>query len=311
MRPATSVARPATLAALTALVPLAACARAAGAQRAEAPAAAAPSCLDSLPESRLTRVAVFAAAELPDAVHPAVVAAADLLAQTVAERVHAMLGASPGQLPAAEPRLTWRDLDRELRVTAYRDGRLAWRVERDTGAAAPRSAAALLARALDTLRAAGDAPFFWPEGWARDSVAFRIALRQPMVTEDGTVVPLRLRQGQGTPAFTALVPSMVPVLPPERPPRLHYPEGARDASAIDSVLMQFFVDPDGRVDPATVRDVWPAGRPRLTGEPGRYYDQFVAAIRAMLREARFRPARVGGCPVRQLVRQPFDFQLRR
>lgn len=285
---------------------------AAAAQRVERPPAAAPSCLDSIPARALTRVGVVAAAELGDSTHPTLVAAADLLTQSVAERARTMLGAAPGQLPAAEPAMTWRDVGGALLVTAYRDGRMTWRVAADTGAAersaAERSAAALLGRALAALREAGDAPFFLPDDARGDSVAFRITVQSPFVAEGGAVVPLRLRAP--APIATALVPGMSPVTL-VRQPRLAYPSGALDGAAIGTVILQFFVDESGRADLATVRDLWPASRPRLTGELKAHYDAFVASARRGLAEGRWQPARIGGCPVRQLVHQPFQFELRR
>jgi hypothetical protein len=74
--------------------------------------------------------------------------------------------------------------------------------------------------------------------------------------------------------------------------------------------MQFVVDSSGRVDPATLRDLWPADRPRLTGELGGHYRAFLSAVRDGLADARYVPARVGGCATRQLVQQPFEFRFR-
>jgi hypothetical protein len=61
----------------------------------------------------------------------------------------------------------------------------------------------------------------------------------------------------------------------------------------------------------TVRDLWPADRPRLTGELGRHYRGFLAAATRAMKDARFEPARLGGCPVPQLVAVPFAFKLNR
>ena len=93
-------------------------------------------------------------------------------------------------------------------------------------------------------------------------------------------------------------------------PHIRYPDSPKSVSASAVVIMQFIVDTTGRVDPSSISDIWPADRPRLTGELGEYYRDFVIAVRAGLSSARYVPARVGGCPLRKMVTQPFHFGMR-
>lgn len=78
-----------------------------------------------------------------------------------------------------------------------------------------------------------------------------------------------------------------------------YPETLRGAGTEGTVVAEFVVDTAGRVEPATVTIV------------ERAHPLFEQAVRQALRGMRFRPAEAGGRTVRQLVRQPFVFALRR
>lgn len=88
-------------------------------------------------------------------------------------------------------------------------------------------------------------------------------------------------------------------------PSPHYP--VRDTMRLDlgapgtpeKVTAQYVVDATGRVDMKTLRF------------PSDYVQHaFREEIRRVLPSWRFTPARVGGCPVRQLVQQPFVFRTR-
>jgi protein TonB len=76
-----------------------------------------------------------------------------------------------------------------------------------------------------------------------------------------------------------------------------YPERAIRQNLSGFVTARFIVDARGRVESdVTVLE-------STSGE-------FSSAVRSYLRKARYRPARVGGRPVRQLVEQRFVFELR-
>ena len=77
-----------------------------------------------------------------------------------------------------------------------------------------------------------------------------------------------------------------------------YPERAIRLALSGAVNARFIVGADGRVEHEIV--ILESSSP-----------DFTAAVRAFLRRARYRPARVGGLAVRQLVEQRFVFELRR
>lgn len=77
-----------------------------------------------------------------------------------------------------------------------------------------------------------------------------------------------------------------------------YPERAISLGLSGMVRARFIVDSRGRVESDVVIL-------ESTSE------EFTSAVRSYLRRARYRPARVGGSPVRQLVEQRFVFELRR
>lgn len=110
------------------------------------------------------------------------------------------------------------------------------------------------------------------------------------------------------PVFTLMVP-------PETPAELiggglpQYPPLPRMAGAIAIVTTEFFVDSAGRAMPSTFKEIWGPKDKRPTGKLLEYYDAFVSSIKRWLPSATFAPARVGGCPVPQLVSQPFTFTI--
>ena len=78
--------------------------------------------------------------------------------------------------------------------------------------------------------------------------------------------------------------------------RLRYPEGLRRAGVSGSVLLQYVVQSNGRMDAGSVRV-------RSSTHPG-----FVVAAMEALRRARFSPARRKGQPVAVLVQQTIRFR---
>ena len=99
-------------------------------------------------------------------------------------------------------------------------------------------------------------------------------------------------------AYDVLVATQ-PVSPDPGTPAPKYPEVARRAGAGDEVEMSFIVATDGRVEPSSLRVE------RAT------YREFVESVtRFLITTARYRPALVGACPVRQLVKQRFAYEVR-
>jgi TonB family protein len=85
----------------------------------------------------------------------------------------------------------------------------------------------------------------------------------------------------------------------EEPP-IVFPRGAPEqAGAGDDLTVQFIVGLDGRVEPESIR---------FTGDHDR---DFALAERNVLLGTRYQPARVGSCPVRQLVEFSIGVDLQR
>jgi hypothetical protein len=248
-------------------------------------------------------VVVYAEAVEVDSTDRAILPAADAFTLAIAERARTLLGARGDTLPRGEPAITWRRLPTTLIVTAHRDGRITWR----TPVAIPDTATEpLLARAASVAIADGE-KLFWPERYPADSATFRVRLRWPSVNRDGKVERLRVRAA--TPLFTLAVPWEEGVRT-IRQPAVAYPEELIRAGVTGYVILEFIVDTAGRAVPRTIRDVWPASQPPLRADLRGYYTSFVAAARRSVERARFEPARVGGCPVFQLVELPFEFKFR-
>jgi len=90
----------------------------------------------------------------------------------------------------------------------------------------------------------------------------------------------------------------------DRPVVLHagvvtpfYPAPLRSAGIAGGVLVEFVVDTLGRVEPGSLRVLESS------------HDLFSASVREVIPRWRFLPAEAGGRKVRQLVRQPFRFDL--
>lgn len=74
-----------------------------------------------------------------------------------------------------------------------------------------------------------------------------------------------------------------------------YPATLRDAGVAGRAVLQFIVNTDGRVDPASIRVV------------SATHEQFGDASRRAVERFRFRPARIDGTPVRVLISLPIDW----
>jgi hypothetical protein len=88
-----------------------------------------------------------------------------------------------------------------------------------------------------------------------------------------------------------------PVLPVKNQRGPRYPDDLRQSHISGCALVQFVVDENGMADTTTLRAL-------------RFSQiEFVHAVRDWLRTARFVPAELGGRKVRQLVHQPFNFDI--
>lgn len=265
------------------------------------------SCLYRIPSKAFKRVPVLLEATA-DSLSSPVLGAADFFAQSVAFRLREMAGGTDAGLAEADSMVWWPSLRGEVRVTVHRSGPLTWRVpEWSAGADTLRnSALALLLNAVSQVVAGGE-NVAMPEGLSGDSVVFGLALVNPTVTGEGKILPLRVRQA--TPVFTIAMPREEPVAI-LRHPDVSYPELSRTLRTIGNVQLSFAVDRYGRLDMSTVKEVWPASVPRQTGSLLHSYEAFLAAVKRALPSAKFAPASIGGCPVKQTVSQSFEFLLR-
>ena len=256
-----------------------------------------------IPDSEMTRVAVYAWVNLPDSTLPHLRDGAENLLQDVVSHVPPLLGAKPGVLPQGEPTVRWFDLDVPLEVTARRDGHLTWQADYRGDTAA----AGLLGRALAAAVADGDS-LLLDSTMIRDSVRFRFALAWPQVGPKG-VQAMHLDH-TAIPVFSVAMPPMQRIAPKPYNPAPRYPFDARERGYTAIVMMDFVVDTAGHAVMATVHDEWGLDRPRPTGEPARIYDEFRDAVRSDLADIRFYPASAGdGCRFDEFVRMPFVFTI--
>jgi hypothetical protein len=80
--------------------------------------------------------------------------------------------------------------------------------------------------------------------------------------------------------------------------------------SVGNVRLAFSVNKQGRVEVATIKEVWPPTLKRQTGDLRKAYDAFLHAVIRDLPSARFSPAVIGGCVVNQMVEQTFEFSFR-
>lgn len=78
-----------------------------------------------------------------------------------------------------------------------------------------------------------------------------------------------------------------------------YPDILRSASVEGQVIVQFVVDTTGRIDGTTFKVIEST------------HDLFTASVRNAIPSMRFTPAEIGGVKVKQLVQQPFVYDLSR
>jgi hypothetical protein len=228
---------------------------------------------------------------------------ADLIAQDVAAEIRNSLGASGERAPDADGRIQWYSIPAQLVVVVRPDGLMQWRTR---GFLGDSSAATLLSKSFETVRGQGGATMIWPDGSKADSMIFRLSLER-MYSDQRDYVPPGERRLKFT-AFYLPMPVETPAIPlPNQAPPV-YPQTNDRERVAGTVLMQLVVDTSGRAIPSTIRDLWPAGTPPLTGYDGMYYKQFVYSVTRWEKQLKFTPARVGGCVVNQLIQQPLIFK---
>ena len=248
----------------------------------------------------MTETTAFLYATVSDS-NRALVVQADLLAQEVAETIRTRLGGTPDQIPPGDGVVKPRSVPAELLATMHADGSATRRATNPFG---DTLATSLLLDAFDRVRKEGDGAIVWPEGYAADSVLVRLVLWPiPPRNGGGTQIP----QHSQFASFQILEPIETPATPKPQNASLTYPRYKLIHRVTGSLLLQFVVDSLGFVVPATMHDIWPTGKPRPTGDLGRYYDEFLDASKTTIANWQFYPASVGKCHVRQIVQIPLIY----
>ena len=264
-----------------------------------------PECAGRVSTSSLRRAPVFLRAAAYDSAAESLRPHVELLVESVAIAMRRLPGAPPGGLRPADDILAWHQLG-SLTLVVYADGRYSWRPDTARKPHLWRNEGVqLIERALADTRDSGELVFV-PEGTVRDSATFRMGLYAPLVSTDGLVQPPVAHIQMAV--FSLLVPWFKGVQA-EYIPTPRYPE-LLIGPVEGTLTLQFSVDTLGRVEMSSVRDVWPSDRPRLTGDWGEYYRQFLMATRRAIRDARFKPAELGGCKVPHLAHQSYAFRVR-
>lgn len=273
------------------------------------------SCFDTLPATALHKVPVSLTVSLTDTTARAMGPDADLLAEAVATEVRALLGSHADSLPIGEPRITWRGIDYPLPIVVYRNRPMAIDTSALESAGSSRDSLyragmRVLAAALSAVRAREEPFFVWPDSSPRDSLRFLLRFTRPGVTFTQKLVQPQVPHPRARfLVFSIMAPweSEAVALPGTRRPI--YPTAARERGVNAKVMLQFIVNTDGRADTASIKTLWPPSLPPLSGEPAALYKTFVESSRRAIYKARFKPAMIGGCPVRVIVQQPFHFEM--
>jgi len=264
------------------------------------------SCIYRIPASSLKRVPVFLQATA-DSTMKAVLPSADLFAQSVAFRIREILGARDAHLVEADSVVAWNRLWGEANVTLHKGGKPTWSVPEWSMRAdtIPRSSIALLLNAISQVVDEGEMVSY-PEGVDADSIPFSLSLVNPTVTEKGAILPVEARQPIAVFSIATAPERSVRVI---ESPHVQYPEYSRWLRSIGGVRMTYVVNKTGRVEPATIKEMWPIGLERPTGQLLLAYEAFLRAVKRGIPSARFSPAMIGSCPVNQVVQQFFEFKM--
>jgi hypothetical protein len=262
-------------------------------------------CLTSVQTSNMARELVSLDARMAPRTDASITLEADLIAKDVAAELRTMLGGSDSLVPDAAAHVKWYSIPAELIVTARPDGRMTWRGASRSG---DTSASSLLATALDSARRHGGALMIWPDGNVADSLVVRLSLLSAAFHEAQSFDSL-YRKRLKFKAFAMSFPTEAPALPIYGRRKPTYPQSNQMHRVSGTILAQFVVDTSGRAVMSSFRDLWPPDKPRLTGDLAHYYDEFLASIREFEAGAKFSPARVGACKIRQIVQAPFEFVL--
>jgi len=260
------------------------------------------SCLDTVSIAPSIPSIVYLRATIKEPVDSGVGQMADLFAQSVSLRMRALLNAKGDTLPPGEPLITWHGIKSHipLAVTIYRNAAPVFQlISPHTDSAA----AAILLTAVHKTLDEDEGPF-WPDGTSGDSLTFGLRFE---LTNPGK---LKL-DDTGRIAF----PVFSVFFPPQVSARLKhkslptYPPSERSEGITAVIIMDFLVDSTGHAIPGSMKEVWSPTKKRPTGQMLAAYNDFLDSVTRWLPKAEFEPARIGGCKVTQLVREPFTFSI--
>jgi hypothetical protein len=269
------------------------------------PASAAnAACINALPAAELHRSIVYLHAEVSDSGNSSLAPQAALMASQVADTMRVRMGGTSTLLPSGDSLIKPSTIPAQLVVTLHADGS-ATRV--GEGQYGDTVTPALLEASFDAIRKNGDGAMVWPDGYTADSVVVKLILSSADVVHNAAIAQSRTRHEHFA-VFDALLPIARAALPRHGNPDPRYPFQNRVHHVSGNLLLQFVVDTSGHAVLNTMHDVWPADKPRLTGELGGYYDEFLAATMDAVLKWKFYPAFMGSCAIPQTVQLPISYQ---
>ncbi len=265
-----------------------------------ADARAGHACLDTLSDANLSRVTVSQHAVMTET-NPAVVTQTALISQHIAVAARTALGGAGDSLPAGNALGVWRQSIEHLPlvIVLHRDGPFTW--HRDRGAEpANAKLTAFYERVLHAIPP-DSLWIVWPDGYAPDSVTMRLDIMSDNPYENApsmraTLFPVFTAQGLARTSAAVDVRVDSP-----------YPRDAMGDSITGRVSMAVVIGTDGRADSSTIRVDEPSATVLATSPMAHYYREFIDASRAAVMRETFRPARIGGCVIRQVVHLSFDY----
>jgi len=257
-------------------------------------------CLDTLSDANLTRVTVSQRAVVAET-NPAVLTQSALISQHIAAAARTALGAAGDSLPSGAELGVWRQALEHvpLFIVIHRDGPFTWHRDRGASPANPRLTAfyerVLHAIPPDSLW------MVWPDGFAPDSVAMRLDIMSDNPYENAPSMRATL-----FPVFTAKGLARSPAAVDVRVDPA-YPQDATADSITGRVSLAVVIGTNGRADSSTIHVDEPSASVLATSPMAHYYREFIDASRNVVMRETFRPARIGGCVIRQVVHLSFDY----
>lgn len=259
-------------------------------------------CEDTLQAGNLTRLTIFQQAALRDTA-PAVDAQVELVAERIAVAARSALGARyDDDIPVVDAFGVWphRVLHLPFVVVLHREQPGTWRSDTTSDTISAKVTGfyehVLTAVPPDSLW------MIWPDGYAQDSVEFRLTL----MSGNGDVRRMAAEHSMFAVFSTKGIAEQPALLKEDQPPP-RFPSDALHQHIAGFVLLQFVIGTDGRADPGTLTVLRPTADTLRASPLAHYYREFVAASEDAIRNTRFYPARIGACAVRERVRFPFTF----